>query len=992
MGFIRDAWRKFRISGGVEIFQWQTDIDGVLFTLPKKLFENVESLVMENLLLGMQYVALRALEEQGVAARFSNGFVISNHETVNLLNDSSQDFHKLFNLPVFFSPKINISFDGLTTQVNFRAIAKITAPDGDMTAAYKLDGPFLVIGSKQYSLNIADWLFLTAVDIHSRLDVKEKTELQNNRLIYNLQGAVNKGCKASLEHFNHLKIHEPEKIGVFLTEDSNGDIVLTPSFGSGAGEEDINRRLGVIQGLKEEGMFKVGNDFFLLDKGRLEAVHEILSNRRIPQQSVKSFLKNPTAFINASLVDLENGVSARLHGATEFVQSYFGDIEKTGLDWFQSGENQQVAADELTVENIEDLEEIKILSEEAIASKSSSFIFEGQVIDISDPKAFLERIQAIEKDLINTIKDDDTSEKRATTVVDIITNENDEDEVFNVTTTEIAESEVKKQEFSRNNLLREPYIHQTEGIRWLLAHMGHGQATEGGSGVILADDMGLGKTYMILVAISEVMQRQKDAGKICLPMMLVAPVALLENWKDEIDATFRQSPFEDVVVLQGAADIKKFKITGSTKETNQNLHEGGVRFALKVGKEYGHERLDMPGRLILMSYAALRDYQFSLSKIHWFVAAFDEAQNIKNPNALQTRAAKALNADFRILATGTPVENSLKDFWCLADTATPGLLGTWQDFRVTYVVPILRQKDDPDVKLKIGLKLRSKVGNYMLRRTKEEELAGLPDKLIHTGLQVNSQSGQNNIVYDQKLSRYMKGVQLEKYQSIIDKVIASENKQGVVLTALMQMRVVSIHDDIDGMISCLPTSKNAIRLMKSSAKLGGMLRVLEKVKNRDEKVIIFVTTKKVQTVLAAVLQAIYAVQISVVNGDTKAVSMKSEETRKKIIDRFQNEPGFGIIIMSPIAAGVGLTVTGANNVIHLERHWNPAKEAQATDRVYRIGQKKEVNVYLPVSLHPDFDSFDVMLDRLLAQKTILGDAVVSPGIVESSDIVKELFN
>ena len=207
----------------------------------------------------------------------------------------------------------------------------------------------------------------------------------------------------------------------------------------------------------------------------------------------------------------------------------------------------------------------------------------------------------------------------------------------------------------------------------------------------------------------------------------------------------------------------------------------------------------------------------------------------------------------------------------------------------------------------------------------------------------------------------------------------------------MQMRVVSIHDDIDGMISCVPTSKNAIRMMESSAKLGGMLRVLEKVKNRDEKVIIFATTKKVQTVLAAVLQAIYSVTISVINGDTKAVSMKSEETRKKILDRFQNEPGFGIIIMSPIAAGVGLTVTGANNVIHLERHWNPAKEAQATDRVYRIGQKKEVNVYLPVSLHPDFDSFDVMLDRLLAQKTILGDAVVSPGIVESSDIVKELF-
>ncbi len=578
MGLIRDAWRKFRVSGGIEVFQWRTDIDGVLFTLPRELFENVEPLVMKNLLLGMQYVALRSLEEQGVAGQFLNGFVVSNHEIVNLINDSSQDFHSLFKLPEFFSPKIDISFDGLTTQVNFRAIATITTPDGSMTAAYKLDGPFLVIGSKQYSLNMADWLFLTAVDIHSKLEVKKKTELQNNRLIYNLQGAVNKGCKASLEHFNHLQIHKPEKVGVFLTEDSNGDIILTPSFGSGAGEEDINRRLGAIQGLKEEGMFKVGNDFFLLDKDRLKAVHEILSNRRIPKQSVKSFLKNPTAFIDASLVDLENGVSARLHGATEFVLSYFGDIEKTGLDWFQSGENKQVTTDKLIVESIEDLEEIKVLSEEAIAGGVSSFIFEGQAVDLSDPEAFRERIQAIEKYLINKTKDGDISEKQATTVVDIITNENDEDEVFNVTTTEVAKSELKKQEFSRNNLLREPYIHQTEGIRWLLANMEHGQTTEGGSGVILADDMGLGKTYMMLVAISEVMQRQKDAGEICLPVMLVAPVALLENWKDEIDATFKQSPFEDVVILQGAADLKKFKIAGSIGELcSKVVFEGGMK-------------------------------------------------------------------------------------------------------------------------------------------------------------------------------------------------------------------------------------------------------------------------------------------------------------------------------------------------------------------------------------------------------------------------------
>ena len=131
--------------------------------------------------------------------------------------------------------------------------------------------------------------------------------------------------------------------------------------------------------------------------------------------------------------------------------------------------------------------------------------------------------------------------------------------------------------------------------------------------------------------------------------------------------------------------------------------------------------------------------------------------------------------------------------------------------------------------------------------------------------------------------------------------------------------------------------------------------------------------------------------VSVINGETKAVSTKKDgsETRKSLIKEFESKPGFGIIIMSPLAAGVGITVTGANNVIHLERHWNPAKEAQASDRVYRIGQKKDVNIYIPILEHPEKISFDRNLDQLLQHKIDLKDAVVTPGDIKAEDFDME---
>ena len=177
--------------------------------------------------------------------------------------------------------------------------------------------------------------------------------------------------------------------------------------------------------------------------------------------------------------------------------------------------------------------------------------------------------------------------------------------------------------------------------------------------------------------------------------------------------------------------------------------------------------------------------------------------------------------------------------------------------------------------------------------------------------------------------------------------------------------------------------------MAESAKLEALLQTLDDIRARKEKVIIFLITKKLQMLLKLWLDRLYGLDVGIINGDTKAVSTKADDaTRKGMIREFEARAGFNILIMSPVAAGVGLTVVGANNVIHLERHWNPAKEAQASDRVYRIGQEKAVNIYLPAAHHPERDAFDVHLHRLLDGKLLLKDAVVTTEAVSEAEMLK----
>jgi SNF2 family DNA or RNA helicase len=296
------------------------------------------------------------------------------------------------------------------------------------------------------------------------------------------------------------------------------------------------------------------------------------------------------------------------------------------------------------------------------------------------------------------------------------------------------------------------------------------------------------------------------------------------------------------------------------------------------------------------------------------------------------------------------------------------------------------------VRIEIGGQLRDAVGSFMLRRIKEDQLKGLPSKTINSGIE---QSEGSHVVELSHLACTMTGDQLQAYDAVLSgyqEMRTGSDMRGQALSALQQLREVSLHPRLRQEGSLLTSSASAARtVMQQSGKLAVLLHVLDGVKDKGEKVILFMVTKRLQRLLKLWLDQIYGLNIAVINGDTAAVQKKSDVlTRKKLIEVFEAQFGFNVLIMSPVAAGVGLTVVGANHVVHLERHWNPAKEAQATDRVYRIGQTRDVHIHLPAGFHPEYDSFDVHLDRLLRGKLMLKDAVVTPDTVSEEAMIRPM--
>ncbi len=521
--------------------------------------------------------------------------------------------------------------------------------------------------------------------------------------------------------------------------------------------------------------------------------------------------------------------------------------------------------------------------------------------------------------------------------------------------------------------------HQEDGIAWLGRCASLAPARRG---ALLADDMGLGKTLQILTHLASSIESgglksQQEQGEEAPwhPILIVAPLMLVENetWPREMAERFAGNGeiFEPVITLHGS-NMSAVKVAAplAGRET-------------ETGKPLLDPRKLMSYRVIVTTYETVVNYQHSFAQLVdgrpiWSVIVTDEAQRYKELNTRISVAMKAIPAGFHIASTGTPVENRLLDLWNIVDTFQPALLGTASDFTKKYEGP-LGQGEGPQRIALESLRGELHFGTpkaFLMRRDKSE-LRDLLPKL------------------ERRIECPMSREEHDAQAACLE-TLRQDGPPGRHLAVLQRLALLSQHPFLttEG-IPLLSTDE----LVRTSAKLQAVLSILEEIRASGEKAIIFSRHVAAQNLLALVISEQMGIRVPIINGTmagtpdsrragrTSQATRRTRDGRKRVLDAFREASGFGAIVLSPFVAGVGLTITEANHVIHYGRWWNPAVEAQATDRAHRIGQKRPVTVYYPLLTDPwgyEGASFDLVLDRLLTRKRTLARDFLQPMSDEES--------
>ncbi len=463
-----------------------------------------------------------------------------------------------------------------------------------------------------------------------------------------------------------------------------------------------------------------------------------------------------------------------------------------------------------------------------------------------------------------------------------------------------------------------PY--QKLGVQWLWTLRGLGL------GGCLADDMGLGKTIQVLGVLAMGRRQQGKKGKKNKGSdLLVVPASLVDNWRLEIE---RFAP-ELKLLIAHPSHMPTSKLKKLSKK-EVDAHDAVITsYGTVVRTEW------------MKSYA-------------WQSVILDEAQAIKNASAKQTRAVKALHAQWRLALTGTPVENSLGDLWSIMDFLNPGLLGSSKAFGRLCKSMASGQPGG-------YAPLRKLVQPYILRRLKSDKsiIADLPDKT-----EVNAYcplSKEQAALYKQSV---------DEMKAIIGKLEGIE-RRGTVLAFLMRFKQICNHPSQwlgDGGYE-----------LERSGKLLRLRELCQSIAARQDKVLVFTQFREMTAPLASVLAEVFGRSGLVLHGGTPV------RKRQGLVQRFQQDELVPFMVLSLKAGGTGLNLTAASHVIHFDRWWNPAVENQATDRAFRIGQKKNVLVHKFICR----GTVEEHIDQLIAAKQGLSDEILS-GAAESA--MTELSN
>lgn len=474
--------------------------------------------------------------------------------------------------------------------------------------------------------------------------------------------------------------------------------------------------------------------------------------------------------------------------------------------------------------------------------------------------------------------------------------------------------------------------YQKRGVSWL-----HYLERLGLNGC-LADDMGLGKSVQVIARLVQERElygivTEKDKGEFCssslLPTLLIAPTSVVGNWEKE---------------------IAKF-----APHLRTMVHHGGDRHQSEDFKA-----VCLQHDVVITSFTLARKDEKLLSSVEWQRIVLDEAQNIKNPKAAQTKAILKLSAKHRLALTGTPVENRLLDLWSIFNFLNPGYLGKEAQFRKSFEIPI--QKDNDKVK---SATLKKLVEPLILRRVKTDQsiISDLPDKVeqnLYTNLTKEQASLYEAVVKDVE----------EKLQTA-----EGIQRKGLILSTLMKLKQICNHP-----AQFLQDGSEFSQ--ERSHKLSRLAEMVEEAISEGESLLIFSQFTEICENLEKQIKHLLHCNTYYLHGGT------SRNRRETMIAEFQDpatEPS--VFILSLKAGGVGITLTKANHVFHFDRWWNPAVENQATDRAFRIGQKKNVFVHKFVAI----GTLEERINQMIEDKKKLSSVVVGSDESWLTELDNEAF-
>lgn len=454
--------------------------------------------------------------------------------------------------------------------------------------------------------------------------------------------------------------------------------------------------------------------------------------------------------------------------------------------------------------------------------------------------------------------------------------------------------------------------YQQHGVDWMAT------LDSCGVGGILADDMGLGKTLQVLTVLEY--DRQQGSVPEDSAVLVVCPMSLVANWHHE---------------------AHKF-VPGLSVA----IHHGSTR----ASTEDDFRQMVADHDVIITTYTLIhRDLELFHS-VNWWRLVCDEAQHVKNAATKQARAIRALSAQHRWALTGTPVENNLEEFRSIMDVVNPGVLGTQHAFRHRYALPIERDQDST-----MAQQLRTITAPFILRRLKSDPavISDLPEKnemTVHASL-TPEQAGLYQAVVDDMVQRISQAKGMKR--------------KGAVLSALTKLKQVCNHP-----AHYLGDGSPVLRRgQHRSGKIAIIEELLSTILVEGEKALIFTQYKEFGDYLQSYLAQRFGCDVPFLHGSL------SREARSAMVEDFQSSTGAPIMVLSLKAGGTGLTLTAANHVIHCDRWWNPAVEDQATDRAYRIGQTKNVQVRKLVCE----GTIEERIDEIITQKAAVSDLVVGEG-------------